>query len=301
MSSMLVALNRELTALVSRIRRSTVTVSGYSLDLTQQSTGSGWLYDDAGHIVTNHHVIGAVQRKLEVSFAGLPPQDAVVVGSDADTDLAIIRPTSLQPHTHMPLLLRHQAAVVGELCVAFGSPLSYHESVNLGIISGLSRQLQREAGKSEESIQVDVAINPGNSGGPLVDIFGEVLGVTVAKHAGAENINFAIPAEIVADIVPELIQYGTIVRGTLGIKIGATWANDGSQRHVIRVQGLRDPQTMFQLGDEIVMINGTRITRRYDVRKLLKRSSVGTVFAVEIIRAGKNMCLEVPIRERPTP
>lgn len=298
MSSALVAFNHELIALVRRVRQSTATITGYSVDFSNQAVGSGWVCDADGHIVTNHHVIAEIGRKLEVTLAGHQPQDAIVVGSDPDTDLAVLRCATIAVRNIPALVVRHAAAQVGEICLAFGSPLVYKESVNMGIVSGMARQLEREDGKSEESIQVDAAINPGNSGGPLVDIYGEVIGVAVAKRSDAENISFAVPAEMVLDIVPELIAYGAIKRGTLGIRIGAAWARDGSDRQVITVQSLRDTQSPFQIGDEIISINEVPINRRYDVRKLLNRTSIGAVFDVHIKRNDKNKRLRVPINPR---
>ena len=296
--SILRQFNTELIELVQRVRKSVVTISGYSLNFATQSYGSGWFFDAHGHIVTNHHVIATIARKPEITISGSRAQDAEIVGSDADTDLAVIRPIDRTQTSFLPLPLRPTPAQVGELCITMGSPLKYNDSVNMGIVSGIARQLVREAGKSEEIIQVDAAINQGNSGGALVDVDGAVLGVVVAKDANAENINFAIPSEIVNDIVPELIQYGTIQRGTMGVRIGAEWAKDGSDRQVITVQSLRYTTSPFQVGDVLVAINGTPIERRYDVRRLLNRRAIGTVCSVDIVRNGKTRSLTVGITPR---
>lgn len=296
--SVLRQFNLELVSLVQRVRQSVVTISGYSLDFATQSYGSGWFYDRTGYIVTNHHVIASIARKPEITISGSKAQDAEIIGSDEDTDLAVIRPVNYANKEFMPLPIRPTPAQVGELCLTMGSPLKYNDSVNMGIVSGIARQLVREAGKSEEIIQVDAAINPGNSGGALVDIDGAVLGVVVAKDAQAENINFAIPSEIVGDIVPELIQYGAVMRGTMGIRIGAEWARDGSDRQVITVQSIRSTPSAFVVGDIIVAINGMPIERRYDVRRLLNRHAIGTNLVVDIMRNNSPHTLSVHVTLR---
>jgi S1-C subfamily serine protease len=129
------------------------------------------------------------------------------------------------------LPLRTTPVQLGEVCIAMGSPLRFRESISFGVVSGLARQVPNATnGFIEESIQIDAAINPGNSGGPLIDWQGQVMGVNVAKYSAAENIGFAIAAEIVGDVIPEIISHGVVLRGTLGISIGEHWADDGSDR-----------------------------------------------------------------------
>jgi S1-C subfamily serine protease len=196
--------------------------------------------------------------------------------------------------------MRLLPARLGELCFAVGSPLRFRDSVSWGVISGLSRQLPTDYGFIEESIQTDAAINPGNSGGPLVDCQGRVIGVNVAKIGSAENIGFAIAAEIVADIVPELIAHGSVTRGTFGISITESWAEDGSEQQVIKVGRIRDTITPFKLDDIIVSINDLPVRRRYDVRKALSRNSIGTSLRVGVRRNGEVVSLDVPVVLRPS-
>jgi len=289
----------ELVALVDYVRESTVTITGMNVALSNGSVGSGWMFDHHGHIVTNHHVVDGMSRDFNVQFAGRRAVSARVVGSDPESDLAVLV-CDVMPAPPPPLAMRLLPARLGELCFAVGSPLRFRDSVSWGVISGLSRQLPTDYGFIEESIQTDAAINPGNSGGPLVDCQGRVIGVNVAKIGSAENIGFAIAAEIVADIVPELIAHGSVTRGTFGISITESWAEDGSEQQVIKVGRIRDTITPFKLDDIIVSINDLPVRRRYDVRKALSRNSIGTSLRVGVRRNGEVVSLDVPVVLRPS-
>jgi S1-C subfamily serine protease len=276
-----------------------VTITGMNVALSNGSVGSGWMFDHHGHIVTNHHVVDGMSRDFNVQFAGRRAVSARVVGSDPESDLAVLV-CDVMPAPPPPLAMRLLPARLGELCFAVGSPLRFRDSVSWGVISGLSRQLPTDYGFIEESIQTDAAINPGNSGGPLVDCQGRVIGVNVAKIGSAENIGFAIAAEIVADIVPELIAHGSVTRGTFGISITESWAEDGSEQQVIKVGRIRDTTTPFKLDDVIVSINDLPVRRRYDVRKALSRNSIGTSLRVGVRRNGEVVSLDVPVVLRPS-
>jgi S1-C subfamily serine protease len=288
--------NHELTALIERIRHSTAMVSGMSIDLLNGSGGSAWLFDTQGHLVTNHHVVADIKRSLRVQFAGKPEIPAVVVGSDPSTDLAVLRVDL--PVTATALALRPAVPALGELCMAMGAPLRFRESVSLGIVSGLHRQLTLPDGVLEEVVQTDAAINPGNSGGPLIDMAGLVIGVNVAKRGDADNIGFAICSEMVADVVPELIAHGGIERGTFGLTVGEVMDVTGHEDPMIVVQRVRTAPSLFEVGDIIISIDAHPIRRRYDIRKLLHRGTIGTTKLVEIKRAGALHTLNVPVMQR---
>lgn len=287
----------ELVGLVDLVRQSTVTIAGMDVALRGDMIGSGWVYSHQGHIVTNHHVVDGMARNLNVQFAGRRAIPARVIGTDPETDLAVLMCADGAPFP-APLEMRLLPARLGELCFAVGSPLRFRESVSMGVVSGLSRQIPTDYGDIEESIQTDAAINPGNSGGPLVDCQGKVIGVNVAKLGSADNIGFAIAAEIVAAVVPELINHGNVVRGHLGISISEAWRDDGSEQQVISV--LRTSETSpFQVGDVIRSINKLPVRRRYDVQKALRRDVVGSTLQVTVVRAGSDVNLVVPVTARP--
>jgi S1-C subfamily serine protease len=254
-------------------------------DLTEGSSGSGWVYDTAGHVVTNHHVVNGMGSKILIKPAGRPELVGTLRGTDPDSDLAVLAVPGLDAD---PLMIRQQPAVLGELCVALGSPFGLRESASLGMVSGLGRQLPKESGWTiEEVIQTDASINPGNSGGPLVDVAGLVLGVNTAKRGDAENIGFALPAEVVRDVVPELIKFGAVQRASIGVSIATDWEHrDGADRPVISVRRVTRADSPFEAGDVLLRIGDVPIRRRYDVRKALGRRSLGRSLIAQVERGG---------------
>ncbi len=289
----LAKLSGELSELVMSVRSSTVTISGTNADLTGGGSGSGWVYDRNGHVVTNHHVIADLAAPIRVKPSGRPELTGVVVGSDPDNDLAVVYVEGLNAE---PIPIREGPAMLGELCLALGSPLGiFRESASLGIVSGLSRQLPTSSGGViEEVVQTDASINPGNSGGPLVDVGGFLLGVNAAKRTDGENIGFAISGEVVRDVVPELIRFGGVHRSTIGVSIASTWVNvGGSDRSAISVRRVSHPDSPLQSGDVLLQIGTVKIERRYDVRKALGRDTVGRVLQVWVERDGKTVELAV--------
>ena len=188
------------------------------------STGSGWLWDEAGHVVTNFHVVDGVDE-LEVQLYDGEIRSATVVGSDPTTDIAVLKIESgrLIPATRRSLddLLEQ-----GELCFAFGSPFDLRFSMSSGIISGLGRDMYIQA-FGNNFIQVDAAINPGNSGGPLTDAMGRVIGMNTAIATGETEperqqfagIGLAIPIDVIDSVVEQVVNDGTIRKGFLGVHV----------------------------------------------------------------------------------
>jgi S1-C subfamily serine protease len=186
-----------------------------------EGTGSGFFYDEAGHIVTNHHVIAGASE-IEVILADGTRVPARVIGSDAYSDLAVLRAEGLAREQIKPLPLGTTKDLkVGMLVIAIGNPFGLDRTMTTGIISALGRTLEREDQAAlGEVIQTDAAINPGNSGGPLLNLRGEVIGVNTAIQSpsgGSVGIGFAVPADTVARVVPELIAKGRYDHPWLGI------------------------------------------------------------------------------------
>ena len=172
----------DIIEIVSRCRPAVATIRGESEQGI--SSGSGFLIDGTGHVMTNNHVVAGCGSDLQIQFATGLAQPGTLVGADPLTDLAVVRATGSLP---APLPIRTQSAVLGEVCLAIGSPLGeYTESVSIGIVSGLARTIPTTRGRPlERAIQTDAAINPGNSGGPLIDAMGRVLGVNTCVDARA--------------------------------------------------------------------------------------------------------------------
>jgi 2-alkenal reductase len=193
--------------------------------LTAIGSGSGFVYDMEGHIVTNNHVVSG-SGAFEVVFSGGERQRATLVGADLDSDLAVLKVDSL-PQGVLPLpLADFESVQVGQIVAAIGNPFGEQGSMSMGIVSGVDRSLpsQRSAGLRStytlpEVIQTDAPINPGNSGGPLLNLDGEVIGVNsaIASNTGANSgVGFAIPVGAVSKIVPSLIENGEYIYSYMG-------------------------------------------------------------------------------------
>ncbi len=182
----------------------------------ERSLGSGVIVDDAGHIVTNHHVI-ANADSVRVQLADGRIADAKIVGRDPDTDLAVLK-IDLTP-IPIAVLGRSDQLKVGDVVLAIGNPVGLSQTVTHGIVSATSRQ-QLGIAALEDFIQTDAPINFGNSGGALIDSSGAVVGINtaiVAKNLGVEGIGFAIPVNMVRGVLSDIIANGRVIRGWIGI------------------------------------------------------------------------------------
>ena len=238
------------------------------------TTGSGWIWDTAGHIITNHHVIDGTER-IEVQLYDGQIRDAVVVGSDPSTDVAVLR---IDPGQLIPSTRRSPGEPVGqgELCFAFGSPFDLRFSMSTGIVSGLGRAVSLQPGGYENFIQVDASINPGNSGGPLTDHLGRVIGMNTAIATGepvgpephVSSIGLAIPMDMIESVARQVIEDGEVRKGFLGVEvmnqeeyIGAWYLRHGFSGRGV-VVGALDPNHParapgLRTGDIITRCDGT--------------------------------------------
>lgn len=295
--------------------------------------GSGFVYSQDGYIVTNNHVVEGADR-LVVTFADGTQSDARLIGRDPDSDLAVIKvdaePATL---THVPLA-DSDALAVGQIVIAIGNPFGLENSMTTGIISGLGRLLpsaQAPNGSSyniPDIIQTDAAINPGNSGGPLLDLYGQLIGVNSAIASpvrGSSGVGYAIPANIVGVVVPQLIENGRVAHPWLGIAGGTLTADmakalnlDPGQRGVLvgsvtangpaDLAGLRggtDNGSSLNSppfgADIIVGIEGQSV-REFDdlLSYLVQHTRVGQTISLTVLRDGRNQDLPLTLQARPT-
>jgi S1-C subfamily serine protease len=206
----------------STIVQKTPSVFGLPQQQSSEATGSGFLIDNDGHILTNAHVVDGAQ-KVEVQLGNGAEQDAQVVGSDPSSDIALLKVDNAEGA--QPLQLGDSSKVeVGDPVVAIGNPFALDRTVTTGIVSALQRQIQAPNGFSiSDVIQTDAAINPGNSGGPLIDGAGQVIGINSqieSQSGGNVGIGFAVPIKTAADVVSQLENGGQVHQAYLGISGG---------------------------------------------------------------------------------
>ena len=286
----------DIIEITARCRPAVTTIRSETAD--NVSTGSGFLVDGAGNVVTNHHVVDDSDCDLQIQFATGLVRQAILVGTDPLTDLAVIRAEGPLP---APLQVRTRPPVLGEICLAMGSPLGdYTESVSIGIVSGLARTIPTRRGRPlERAIQTDAAINPGNSGGPLIDAAGLVLGVNTCVDSRAVGIGFAVPGETVDWVIRQILQFGDVRRGALGVAVASRVENvEGQLRHapvITRVSA--DLTCDLQPGDIILALAGRPVRDRADLYYLLTRDMIGTSIPVVLWRQDCRVHFDVPVRE----
>ncbi len=267
----------------------------FSLDLHEipRGTGSGFIWDHQGHVITNYHVIQGASS-AQVTLADRTSYDAKLVGAAPEKDLAVLEiqapEKELQP---IPVGRSHDLAV-GQSVYAIGNPFGFDQTLTTGVISALGREIESMAQiPIRDVIQTDAAINPGNSGGPLLDSSGRLIGVNaaiVSPSGSYAGIGFAIPVDTVNWVVPELIAHGRLVRPSLGVDL----ANDRVTQNlgiegalVVRVKpgsaaaraGIhptrRDRRGRIELGDLIVALDGKPVASANDLLLRLERFKTG--------------------------
>jgi S1-C subfamily serine protease len=291
----------------------------------QEGTGSGFIYDTDGHIVTNNHVIAGADE-IEVVLADGTHLPATVVGADAFYDLAIIHVDPARVGAP-PLPLAEPGALrVGQRVLAIGNPFGLDRTLTTGVISALDRTIESEAGSTiGNAIQTDAAINPGNSGGPLLNTRGQVIGVNTAIQStsggGSVGIGFAVPISTVMRVIPELAANGYFRHPSLGLTAAElgyelTPSESGPQNGLLIVElapggtaaqaGLVAAQAqrqgrryIFVGGDIITAINGEPVLTRDDLTLYLENyTHIGGSVTLTINRDGQTQDVTVSVGEQ---
>ncbi len=283
-----------------------------------RGTGSGFVWDDQGHIVTNYHVIaGAKGAQVRLSDQrGFP---AELVGASPENDLAVLR-IKVPERRPAPLPLGSSGDLqVGQKVLAIGNPFGFDHTLTTGIISALNRSIDGEDGKAiHRLIQIDAAINPGNSGGPLLDSAGRLIGVNTAIYSpsgASAGIGFAVPADTVNRVVPELIAFGYYRRPTAGFRVidrisavvvqqlgvrGALILDvaPGSPAARAGVRGSRVNRDGSVLpGDILQSIDGVEIDDSADIDRILSGKRIGDRVTLGLLREGKTLTLPLTLAE----
>jgi putative serine protease PepD len=270
---------------------------------TEGGSGTGFLVDRDGTIVTNAHVVGDAQQ-VQVRFEDDGElHDARVLGVDASTDLAAIRVDPEAAQGVRPLELADSDRVqVGDSAVAIGYPLGLDRTATAGIVSGLEREIRAPNGFSiDRVIQTDAPINPGNSGGPLLDASGRVIGVNsqiaTAGSQGSVGIGFAVPSNTVGDVLPQLERGSAPERAYLGLSTAP--APGGGAEVAQATPGGPAAGAGLEAGDVVTEVDGERVQDPEDVARAIEDDAPGDRVRVTVTRGGDERSVEVTLGDRP--
>ncbi|KAL2335680.1 hypothetical protein Fmac_016893 [Flemingia macrophylla] len=300
-----VRLFQENTPSVVYITNLAVKQDAFTLDVLEvpQGSGSGFVWDKDGHIVTNYHVIRGASD-LKVTLADQSTYDAKVVGFDQDKDVAVLRVEAPKEKLR-PIPIGVSAdLLVGQKVYAIGNPFGLDHTLTTGVISGLRREISSAAtGRPiQDVIQTDAAINPGNSGGPLLDSSGNLIGINTAIYSpsgASSGVGFSIPVDTVNGIVDQLVKFGKVTRPILGIKfapdqsveqlgVSGVLVLDAPLNGPAGKAGLqptkRDSYGRLILGDIITSVNDKKVTNGSDLYRILDQCKVGDKVIVEVLR-----------------
>jgi putative serine protease PepD len=265
-----------------------------------EATGSAWVLDDQGHLVTNQHVVAGADT-VTVRFADGDEATARVVGTDPSTDVALLELENSN-HALTPLPLGSSKALhVGDTAIAIGSPFGLQGTLTVGVVSGLNRELSAPDGFAiEGAIQTDAALNPGNSGGPLLDNRGRVVGMNsqIRTDSGSNSgIGYAISIETIRSVVDQLLKGGTVEHAYLGVRVGDA---DSGARLVDVVSGGPAERAGLRVDDVVVRAGDEEVTSAADVRRIVAAGKPGEKLELEVRRDGQTRTFEVELGTRPS-
>ncbi len=276
-------------------------------------TGTGFVWDDRGNIVTNFHVIKDASR-AEVTLADGSTWEAKLVGYAREKDLAVLHIDAPRSQLQSIRLGTSSDLKVGQSVLAIGNPFGFDQTLTTGIVSALGREIESTDGVPiRDVVQTDAAINPGNSGGPLLDSAGRLIGVNtaiVSPSGGYAGVGFAIPVDTVIWVVPQLIAHGRVQRPTMGVELapdhiahrsgieGAviTQVDEGSGADRAGIRPVyRDRRGRARVGDVIVAVNEEPIRSGGELGLILEGFREGDTLTVTVIREGKEKNLRVQL------
>jgi putative serine protease PepD len=266
----------------------------------RQGQGSGFVYDSAGHIVTNEHVVDGA-GSVSVRFSDGETYKATIVGTDASTDLAVLE-VNVPSAVLQPLTLGDSSEIaVGEGVVAIGSPFGLEETVTSGIVSALHREMTAPNNFTiADSIQTDAAINHGNSGGPLLDLNAKVIGVNAqieSDSGGNDGVGFAIPSNTVKSIVSQLVSSGSVRHAYLGVGIAS--ASNGVRLSEVR-SGTPADDAGLQVGDVVTAIDGKTVRDASELGSAIDAKRPGDTVSITYVRDGSTRTVQVTLATRPS-
>ncbi len=273
---------------------------GLPSERTVQGQGSGFVISADGFLLTNNHVVEGA-KEVKVKFADGAEHTAKVMGTDPDSDVALLK---IDGERAFPYLELASEALpnVGDWVVAVGNPLGLGHTVTAGIVSGMGRNIPDLP--LEEFLQTDASINPGNSGGPLIGVDGRVVGMNTAIISGANTVGFAIPAGHIAEVLPQLRESGRVSRGYLGVQLASIpeVAQKAIGTGVLVAEVVEDGPAAkggIKAGDVVVKVGGKDIADQSALLRTVAAIAPGKKIPVLVMRQGKEKELTIELGERP--
>ena len=279
----------------------TVSTGASPLGGSSQAQGSGFVYDSDGHVVTNQHVVDGAQS-VSVQLWNGKSYTAHVVGTDASTDIAVLKVDA--PSSQLfPLTLADSSKVaVGDNVVAIGSPFGLQETVTSGIVSALHREMTSPNNFAiDDSIQTDAAINHGNSGGPLLNAQGKVIGVTSqieSDSGGSDGVGFAVPSDTIRSIAAQLISSGKAEHAFLGVVLRDASSSNGAAISQVR-SATPAAKAGLKAGDVITALGGKSISTASQLRAAINARRPGDSVSLTYRRGGQSHTVTVKLASRP--
>ena len=277
-----------------------------------QGTGSGFIWDKQGRIVTNYHVISDASR-LEVTLADQSTWKAVLVGASPDRDIAVLQISAPADKLRPLAIGESKNLLVGQKVFAIGNPFGLDQTLTTGVVSALGREITAVTGRTiRDVIQTDAAINPGNSGGPLLDSAGRLIGVNTAIYSpsgASSGIGFAVPVGEINRVVPQIISQGKLIRPGLGITLANRNLTEalelegvlvlkvlpGSTAEKAGLRGTTQVRDGLVLGDIILAVNGKKVSDYDTLRDEVEQYQVGETVALTLLRDAASIEVNVPL------
>lgn len=295
---------------VDKVKNAVVKIDVYKSTkgkLKQAGSGSGFIFSSDGLIFTNNHVVEGAE-KIMVSLLNENEIEATVLGSDPDTDIAILK--MYGQGFSVAQLGDTSELQIGQFVIAIGNPYGYQHTVTVGVISALGRTLQTKSGRMVDNvIQSDAALNPGNSGGPMITTAGEVVGVNTAVIQGAQGLSFSVDINTAKEVAHQLITKGKVFKAWLGVSMQEVHLNPKVKQHynLSNKKGLfvthieRDsPAALSQLqeGDIIIAFHNKIINSTHDLFKELTLKDILTLTDISVVRYNEVLHFSISPRER---
>ncbi len=293
-----------------------ITTSTYQRDYFSRNiyeipsgSGSGFIWDNNGHIITNYHVIKGA-RKIEVTLSDHSSWEAKLIGVSAEKDIAVLKVNAPRKNLNAINIGSSSNLTVGQFVMAIGNPFGLDHTLTTGVISALGREIESQAKiPIRDIIQIDAAINPGNSGGPLLDSDGQLIGVNTAIYSpsgASAGIGFAIPVDVIKWVVNDIIKYGEVRRPIVGIDLlpssyaSAFGVKEGIVVYYVHPNypahqaGLKGT-TRNNLGDIILSVNGNKVKENNDFILELEKYKPGDKIKLELLRGNKKIEKELTL------